>query len=154
MTAAPESTPPLHAPAPAQRTAGRRVRASMTRQEWTRVGGMAAVIVALHVIGWLTLVAIVAPEHRTIGTQTFGIGIGVTAYTLGMRHAFDADHIAAIDNTTRNLMGEGRRPLSVGFRRDLGGGAAGVEGRAHRGEVVGGCAGVTSTTDRPRLEPA
>jgi high-affinity nickel-transport protein len=81
---------------------------------------MAAVIVALHVIGWFTLVAIVAPEHRAIGTQTFGVGIGVTAYTLGMRHAFDADHIAAIDNTTRKLMGEGQRPLSVGFWFSLG----------------------------------
>lgn len=120
MTAAPESTPPLPATATAQRTARHRVRTSMTRQEWTRVGGMAAVIVALHGIGWFTLVAIVAPEHRAIGTQTFGVGIGVTAYTLGMRHAFDADHIAAIDNTTRKLMGEGQRPLSVGFWFSLG----------------------------------
>jgi high-affinity nickel permease len=38
------------------------------------------------------------------------IGIGVTAYTLGLRHAFDADHISAIDNTTRKLMSEGKRP--------------------------------------------
>ncbi|WP_086559616.1 HoxN/HupN/NixA family nickel/cobalt transporter [Streptomyces africanus] len=120
MTAAPESTPPLPAPAADQRTARHRVRTSMTRQEWTRVGGMAAVIVALHVIGWFTLVVIVAPEHHAIGTQTFGVGIGVTAYTLGMRHAFDADHIAAIDNTTRTLMGEGQRPLSVGFWFSLG----------------------------------
>jgi high-affinity nickel-transport protein len=44
----------------------------------------------------------------------------VTAYTLGMRHAFDADHIAAIDNTTRKLMSDGRRPLSVGFWFALG----------------------------------
>ncbi|MFH9060701.1 HoxN/HupN/NixA family nickel/cobalt transporter [Streptomyces coeruleorubidus] len=120
MTAAPESTPPLPVRAAAQRTARRRVRTSMTRQEWTRAAGMAAVIVALHVIGWFTLVAVVAPEHRAIGTQTFGVGIGVTAYTLGMRHAFDADHIAAIDNTTRKLMGEGQRPLSVGFWFSLG----------------------------------
>jgi len=93
---------------------------TMTRQEWTRLAGMAAFIVALHVIGWFTLVAIVAPHHYSIGTKTFGIGIGVTAYTLGMRHAFDADHIAAIDNTTRKLMGEGKRPLSVGFWFSLG----------------------------------
>ena len=50
----------------------------------------------------------------------FGVGIGITAYTLGMRHAFDADHIAAIDNTTRKLMSEGQRPLSVGFFFSLG----------------------------------
>jgi high-affinity nickel-transport protein len=48
------------------------------------------------------------------------VGIGVTAYTLGLRHAFDADHISAIDNTTRKLMSEGKRPLSVGFWFSLG----------------------------------
>ncbi|MFE2833272.1 HoxN/HupN/NixA family nickel/cobalt transporter [Streptomyces mirabilis] len=92
----------------------------MTRREWARLGGMAAFVLALHIIGWFILVVIVAPEHYSIGTKSFGIGIGVTAYTLGMRHAFDADHIAAIDNTTRKLMGEGKRPLSVGFWFSLG----------------------------------
>nr|WP_275467512.1 HoxN/HupN/NixA family nickel/cobalt transporter [Streptomyces noursei] len=92
----------------------------MTRAEWGRMAGMAGFILALHVIGWFTLVAIVAPEHYSLGTKSFGIGIGVTAYTLGMRHAFDADHIAAIDNTTRKLMHEGQRPLSVGFWFSLG----------------------------------
>nr|QIZ01549.1 HoxN/HupN/NixA family nickel/cobalt transporter [Streptomyces sp. S1D4-11] len=92
----------------------------MTRREWARLGGMAAFVLALHVVGWFILVVIVAPEHYSIGTKSFGIGIGVTAYTLGMRHAFDADHIAAIDNTTRKLMGEGKRPLSVGFWFSLG----------------------------------
>ncbi|WP_422070543.1 HoxN/HupN/NixA family nickel/cobalt transporter [Streptomyces orinoci] len=81
---------------------------------------MAVVILALHVIGWFTLVALVAPEHYSLGTKTFGIGIGVTAYTLGLRHAFDADHIAAIDNTTRKLMHSGQRPVSVGFWFSLG----------------------------------
>ncbi|MFD0261113.1 HoxN/HupN/NixA family nickel/cobalt transporter [Kitasatospora indigofera] len=93
---------------------------SITRQEWRRLAGMGAFIVALHVIGWVTLIAVVAPEHHTIGTKSFGIGIGVTAYTLGMRHAFDADHIAAIDNTTRKLMEQRKRPLSVGFWFSLG----------------------------------
>jgi high-affinity nickel-transport protein len=98
----------------------------MTRQEWTRAGGMAALVLALHLIGWGTLAGIVAPQHLDVGgapaggAADFGIGIGVTAYTLGMRHAFDADHIAAIDNTTRKLMGEGQRPLSVGFWFSLG----------------------------------
>ncbi len=92
----------------------------MTRQEWLRVGGMAGFVLALHVIGWGTLVGIIAPQHFSVGTESFGIGIGVTAYTLGMRHAFDADHIAAIDNTTRKLMGAGQRPLSVGFWFSLG----------------------------------
>ncbi|MFD8298866.1 HoxN/HupN/NixA family nickel/cobalt transporter [Streptomyces bauhiniae] len=97
-----------------------RIRTSMTRGEWARVGGMAAFILALHVIGWFLLVAVVAPQHYSLGAKTFGIGIGVTAYTLGMRHAFDADHIAAIDNTTRKLMNEGQRPMSVGFWFSLG----------------------------------
>ncbi|KNB53278.1 HoxN/HupN/NixA family nickel/cobalt transporter [Streptomyces caatingaensis] len=92
----------------------------MSRHEWRRIGGMAATVVALHVVGWGTLVALVAPEHYSVGTGSFGIGIGATAYTLGLRHAFDADHIAAIDNTTRKLMHSGRRPLSVGFWFSLG----------------------------------
>ncbi|MEV7737104.1 HoxN/HupN/NixA family nickel/cobalt transporter [Streptomyces sp. NPDC088921] len=121
MTAAPDSAPPLlPAAGPARGSVWHRVRGSMTRQEWVRAGGMAAFVVALHVIGWFTLVAIVAPHHYGVGEKSFGIGIGVTAYTLGMRHAFDADHIAAVDNTTRKLMGEGQRPLSVGFWFSLG----------------------------------
>ncbi|MFL5993176.1 MAG: HoxN/HupN/NixA family nickel/cobalt transporter [Streptomyces sp.] len=121
MTAAPDSAPTLlPAAGPARGSIWHRVRGSMTRQEWIRAGGMAAFVVALHVIGWFTLVAIVAPHHYGVGEKSFGIGIGVTAYTLGMRHAFDADHIAAIDNTTRKLMGEGQRPLSVGFWFSLG----------------------------------
>jgi high-affinity nickel-transport protein len=92
----------------------------LSRAEWIKLGGMAAVIVGLHVIGWFVLTAIVAPQHLSTGTKTFGIGIGVTAYTLGVRHAFDADHIAAIDNTTRKFMSEGKRPVSVGFWFSLG----------------------------------
>jgi nickel/cobalt transporter (NiCoT) family protein len=98
-----------------------RVRAALSREEWTRVWAMAAVVVGLHLVGWVTLLAVVAPAHYDLGTGgVFGVGLGVTAYTLGMRHAFDADHIAAIDNTTRQLMGEGQRPLAVGFFFSLG----------------------------------
>jgi high-affinity nickel-transport protein len=81
---------------------------------------MTAAVVGLHVVGWGVLLAIVVPHRYSIGTQTFGVGIGLTAYTLGARHAFDADHISAIDNTTRKLMAEGKRPLSVGFFFSLG----------------------------------
>ena len=81
---------------------------------------MTAAVIGLHVIGWGALLAIVVPHHYSIGTQTFGVGIGLTAYTLGARHAFDADHISAIDNTTRKLMADGKRPLSVGFWFSLG----------------------------------
>ena len=51
---------------------------------------------------------VVVPQHLQIGTKVFGLGLGFTAYTLGVRHAFDADHIAAIDNTTRRLMADGK----------------------------------------------
>jgi high-affinity nickel-transport protein len=67
------------------------------------------------------LLAVVAPHHYDLGQSgIFGAGVGITAYALGLRHAFDADHIAAIDNTTRKLMDEGQRPLSVGFFFSLG----------------------------------
>ncbi len=98
-----------------------RVRRSLTRGEWTAIGAMAAVVIALHVIGWVTLGAVVAPHDYAVGSSgAFGLGLGLTAYTLGMRHAFDADHIAAIDNTTRKLLAEGRKPVTVGFWFSLG----------------------------------
>jgi len=98
-----------------------RIRGALTAQEWRRAGWLAAAVVALHVIGFVTLLAFVVPHHFSLGKQgVFGLGIGITAYTLGMRHAFDADHIAAIDNTTRKFMAEGKRPLSVGFFFSLG----------------------------------
>ncbi|MFH9090429.1 HoxN/HupN/NixA family nickel/cobalt transporter [Streptomyces sp. NPDC017673] len=96
------------------------VRRSLTKAEWSRLGGVFAVIAALHIIGWGILITVVAPHHFTVGQKGFGVGIGVTAYVLGMRHAFDADHIAAIDNTTRKLMNSEKRPLSVGFWFSLG----------------------------------
>ena len=61
------------------------------------------------------LAAAVGGHYHITRTEIFGFGTGILAYTLGMRHAFDADHIAAIDNTTRKLVGEGKRPLSTGF---------------------------------------
>ncbi len=101
------------------RSVPRRAR-RLTGPELARAGGMIAVIVALHVIGWFTLLVLVVPGHYSLGAKTFGIGIGITAYTLGMRHAFDADHISVIDNTTRKLMNDGQRPLSVGLFFSLG----------------------------------
>jgi high-affinity nickel-transport protein len=82
---------------------------------------MAAVVLGLHALGFFLLIALVAPHHHELGRSgAFVIGTGLTAYTLGLRHAFDADHIAAIDNTTRKLMAEGKRPMSVGFWFSLG----------------------------------
>ncbi len=93
----------------------------MTPAEWRRAGALTAVIVALHVIGFFVLLALVVPQDLRLGSgAVFGLGLGITAYTLGMRHAFDADHIGAIDNVTRKLMNEGQRPLSVGFFFSLG----------------------------------
>jgi high-affinity nickel-transport protein len=80
-----------------------------------------AVVLGLHAVGFFILVAVVAPHRYHVGASgVFGVGLGITAYTLGLRHAFDADHIGAIDNTTRKLMNEGQRPLSVGFFFSLG----------------------------------
>src|SRR5262249_36628925 len=82
---------------------------------------MTAAIAGLHILGFGLLILVVAPQHFRLGAAgTFAIGTGITAYTLGLRHAFDADHIAAIDNTTRKMMSEGKRPLSVGFFFSLG----------------------------------
>jgi high-affinity nickel-transport protein len=82
---------------------------------------MTAFIALLHVVGWGVLTGLVAPQqYHVSSSQVFGIGLGLTAYTLGMRHAFDVDHIAAIDNTTRKLMSDGKRPVSVGFWFSLG----------------------------------
>jgi high-affinity nickel-transport protein len=82
---------------------------------------MAGFVLLLHVVGWGALLGLIVPRHYQLGSAgVFGAGLGVTAYTLGMRHAFDADHIAAIDNTTRKLMAEGKRPVSVGFWFSLG----------------------------------
>ncbi len=96
-------------------------RISLGRTEWTVLSAMTAFVLLLHVVGWGTLIGIVAPQGLSVGTSgVFGIGLGVTAYTLGMRHAFDADHIAAIDNTTRKLLTDGQKPVSVGFWFSLG----------------------------------
>ena len=90
--------------------------------------GMGAVVVGLHVVGLGVLFWVVVPAQHPLGgsTPVFGAGVGVLAYTFGLRHAFDADHIAAVDNTTRKLLtdralaGTTRRPLSVGFWFSLG----------------------------------
>src|SRR5262245_7047292 len=105
-----------------------RFRQSLTGSDWRSLGGMAGFIVLLHVVGFGVLFGLVAPKHFELGGDhpVFTIGVGILAYTFGMRHAFDADHIAAVDNTTRKLMadnnvaGGGRKPLSVGFWFSLG----------------------------------
>ncbi len=103
------------------RTRWQRFRRGLTPAEWRRAGGLAAAVAALHVVGFGTLLLLVIPRHLSVGhSGVFGLGLGITAYTLGLRHALDADHIAAIDNATRKLMAEGKRPLGVGFFFSLG----------------------------------
>ncbi|MCL4535390.1 MAG: HoxN/HupN/NixA family nickel/cobalt transporter [Bacteroidetes bacterium] len=86
------------------------------RAEVRRLSAFFAIVGLLHVLGWGTLALFVAPKYPSV----LGIGVGFTAYLLGLRHAFDADHISAIDNTTRKLIAEGKQPLGVGFFFSLG----------------------------------
>ena len=83
------------------------------RGERRRLGGLYGVVVLLHLVGWGSLLT------YGIGHPAL-LGLGGLAYTFGLRHAFDADHIAAIDNSTRKLLQEGRRPVGVGFFFSLG----------------------------------
>jgi high-affinity nickel-transport protein len=95
------------------------VRERVDRQQARTVAIMASVVVGLHALGFVLLLAL-PPHHRSGATGGLAVGTGLTAYTLGLRHAFDADHITAIDNATRKLMADGKRPLSVGFFFSLG----------------------------------
>jgi high-affinity nickel-transport protein len=100
------------------------IRDGLSRKEWARLGAMVAFIVGLYAVGF-SLLAAAIPGHYVVShqgghVQLFGLGTGILALTLGMRHAFDADHISAIDNTTRKLMADGQRPMSVGFFFSLG----------------------------------
>jgi nickel/cobalt transporter (NiCoT) family protein len=92
------------------------VARALTPGERRRAGFMFATIAALHIVGFGVFIAFVVPSHY----KGLGIGVAGLAYSLGLRHAFDADHIAAIDNTTRKLIGEGKRPLSIGYWFSLG----------------------------------
>jgi nickel/cobalt transporter (NiCoT) family protein len=92
------------------------VARDFTPRERARAGLMFAVITGLHILGFAVFILFVVPSHY----KGLGIGVAGLAYSLGLRHAFDADHISAIDNTTRKLMNEGKRPLSIGFWFSLG----------------------------------
>ena len=118
----------MNAPSPVVSDSGfARFRASLNTGDRASIGGMYGFIVLLHLIGFGVLLAFVVPRGYNLGaTGIYGAGVGVLAYTFGLRHAFDADHIAAVDNTTRKLMadnaetGSTRKPLSVGFWFSLG----------------------------------
>jgi len=90
-----------------------RWRRALSAREWLRLAGFAAAVAALNAVGW-GLFVYYSRSYPALA------GLGTLAYTFGLRHAFDADHIAAIDNTTRKLLQEGKRPLGVGFFFSLG----------------------------------
>jgi high-affinity nickel-transport protein len=86
---------------------------SMSSVSW-RLTGLFGSVALLHVVGWGMMLLLVAPRFPVM------LGLGGLAYAFGLRHAFDADHISAIDNTTRKLLQEGKKPLGVGFFFSLG----------------------------------
>ncbi len=86
-----------------------------------RVAAMGTVVLALNVLGWGLFLLAVEPRQFRYPGLGLGLGVAFTAWTLGARHAFDADHLSAIDNTTRKLMADGgARPLGTGFFFSLG----------------------------------
>jgi high-affinity nickel-transport protein len=95
-------------------------RDRLTKAEWRRMGAMFGFIAFLHIAGGLLMWKATSGRYELSDGSLFGWGTAALAYVLGMRHAFDADHISAIDNTTRKLMSEGQRPLGVGFFFSLG----------------------------------
>jgi len=94
------------APAPVRRL-------TFTPSQWRDLAGYYGFIALLHAAGW-GLYLYYAADYPSI------VGLGFVAYLLGLRHAFDADHIAAIDDTVRFLLQKGRSPLGVGFWFSLG----------------------------------
>ena len=78
-----------------------------------KVTGVGLVLIALNVLAWVWAFVAFHDYPLLMGTA-------LLAYSFGLRHAVDADHIAAIDNVTRKLMQEGKRPVSVGLFFSLG----------------------------------
>jgi len=100
--------------------ARRRPRA-LAAGAWGRVAAMFGFILAVNAAGWGIFALVVMPHHfgyKGMGDAKglgVGFGVAITAWFLGFRHAFDADHISCIDNTTRKLMADGKRPLGTGM---------------------------------------
>src|SRR3984893_3237561 len=78
-----------------------------------RVAAVFGLLVAANVAAWIW-------ASYTFRGNAVLLGTAIVAFTLGLRHAADADHIAAIDNVTRKLMQEGKRPIALGFYFSLG----------------------------------
>jgi high-affinity nickel-transport protein len=86
---------------------------SFSRSEWLRIAGLYGFIAVLHLVGWGLYL------HFAVGYPSL-VGLGFVAYMFGLRHAFDADHIAAVDDTVRYLLQKGKKPLGIGFFFSLG----------------------------------
>jgi len=108
-------------------------RRSLSAADRRSLVAMVSFVVLLHVVGFGVLLGLVTPQHYQLGGAhpVFTVGVGILAYTFGLRHALDADHIAAIDNATRKLISDrvaaeaegervDRQPLSLGFWFSLG----------------------------------
>ena len=98
----------------AKKPVGRNAQPAAESTVTRRLVGVFSGVGLLHVLGWGGLLLLVGPRYPALA------GAGILAYTLGLRHAFDADHIAAIDNTTRKLLQQGQKPMGVGFFFSLG----------------------------------
>src|ERR1700749_3634389 len=113
-----------------------------------RIIGIYCILLAFNLGAWLW--AVIAFRHYPVL-----LGTALLAYSFGLRHAVDADHIAAIDNVTRKLMQEGKRPVAVGFMFSLGHSTIVLLGSAaiswttltlqHRMDAVREIGGVVST---------
>ncbi|MGI0129211.1 MAG: HoxN/HupN/NixA family nickel/cobalt transporter [Thermoplasmata archaeon] len=95
---------------------------NLTRAEKLTIGLLYAVLAVVTVLSFVAAFRFL--PHQIPGQVVPGglifTGLAITAYVLGLRHGFDADHIAAIDNTTRKLLNDGKRPLTVGTWFSLG----------------------------------
>ena len=107
-----------------------------TKQELPTLIGIFAVVAFLHIAGWGLFIHYNSnPAYGSLTNSTGALvyaGAGALAYSFGLRHAFDADHIAAIDDTTRLMLAKGKNPLALGLFFSLG----------HSTIVLGLCIGV------------
>ena len=101
-------------------TNGEQAGVGLRAGERARLGLMTLAVVAVNAAGWGIFIFAIAPHHFHYKGLGIGLGVALTAWSLGARHGFDADHISAIDNTTRKLMADGGRPLGTGFFFALG----------------------------------
>ncbi|MEP6548913.1 MAG: HoxN/HupN/NixA family nickel/cobalt transporter [Gammaproteobacteria bacterium] len=119
-------------PRAAERPSGQPI---FSPSEWTRLACLYGFIAALHLAGWGLYL-------HYAGRFPQLVGLGFVAYMFGLRHAFDADHIAAVDDTVRFLLQKGRQPLGVGFFFSLG----------HSTVVLALCVGIAIAASAIKVE--